>query len=201
VLKRTRRYGRSKRVKVATAKRATQVHTLLTRKKPSSDADLNASKNTEQAGEQEAQKQGTGTAIKPDVQRMSAYLRERTKTNKSVERFIALNQISALASAVTSEMATDLPVLRRLHIDYAHSISIGVHKEKYFLLMTLDRIDFTFCSATVDRTEPESLIHEFTTFQGGLRQKPHHGGGNCYICLYNRYAQYLIWRAAIMAIP
>ena len=75
----------------------------------------------------------------------------------------ALHQISALASATTSETATALPALRRFHIDYAHSISIGVHKEKYFLLMTLDGIDFTFCSATVDRTEPESLIHEFMT--------------------------------------
>jgi hypothetical protein len=58
---------------------------------------------------------------------------------------------------------TDSPDLRSLHIDYAHSISIGMHKEQYFLLMTLDRIDLTFCSATVDRTEPESLIHEFMT--------------------------------------
>jgi hypothetical protein len=38
-----------------------------------------------------------------------------------------------------------------------------MHKEKYFLLMTLDGIDFTYCSATADRTEPESLIHEFMT--------------------------------------
>jgi len=51
---------------------------------------------------------------------------------------------------------TDLPALRRLHIDYAHSISIGMHKEKYFLLRTLDGIDFTYCSATVDRMEPEA---------------------------------------------
>ena len=48
----------------------------------------------------------------------------------------ALPQIGALASAVTNETATDLPALRRLHIDHVHSISIGVHKEKYFLLMT-----------------------------------------------------------------
>jgi hypothetical protein len=75
----------------------------------------------------------------------------------------ALHEISALASAATRETATDSPDLRRLHIDYAHSISIGVHKEKYFLLTTLDEIDFTFCSVTVDRTEPESLIHEFMT--------------------------------------
>ena len=115
----------------------------------------------------------------------------------------ALHQISALASATTSETATALPALRRLHIDYAHSISIGVHKEKYFLLMTLDGIDFTFCSATVDRTEPESLIHEFMTLtrlkidcirydgaaefaksyiQGVLRQQSHPDGGNC--CIY-----------------
>jgi hypothetical protein len=73
----------------------------------------------------------------------------------------ALHQISALASTTTSETATALPALRRLHIDYVHSISIDVHKEKYFLLMTLDGIDFTFCSAAVDLTEPESLIHEF----------------------------------------
>jgi hypothetical protein len=32
--------------------------------------------------------------------------------------------------------------------------------------MTLDGIDFTFSSATVDRTEPESLIHEFLTLTG-----------------------------------
>jgi hypothetical protein len=75
----------------------------------------------------------------------------------------ALHLISALASAVTSETTTDLPALLRLHIDYAHSISIGVHKEKCVLLMALDGIDFTFCFATVDRTEPESLIHEFMT--------------------------------------
>ena len=53
--------------------------------------------------------------------------------------------------------------LRRLYIDFAHSISIGVHKERYFLLMTFHGIDFTFCSATVDRTEPDNLIHEFMT--------------------------------------
>jgi hypothetical protein len=63
VSKRTRRYRLSKRVKVAAAKRATQARMLRTRK-PSSDADLNDSRNAEHAGEQEAQKQGSSTAIK-----------------------------------------------------------------------------------------------------------------------------------------
>jgi hypothetical protein len=66
VSKRTRRYRRSKRVKVAAAKRATQARTWQTRK-PSSDEDLNDSKNAEHAGEQEAQKQGSGTAIREKV--------------------------------------------------------------------------------------------------------------------------------------
>ena len=63
---------------------------------------------------------------------------------QGAEASTALHQISVLASAVTNEPTTDLPALRRLQIDYAHSISIGMHKEKYFLLMTLDGIDFTY---------------------------------------------------------
>jgi hypothetical protein len=190
VSKRTRRYRRSKRVKVAAVKRATQARTVRTRKS-SADVVLNDSKNAEHAVEQEAQEQGSGTAIKQltchgcqrifgSVQGLASHLKESYRCPSSsnyqqptaeparrvlqrAEASNALHQISALASATTSETATALPVLRRLHIDYAHSISIGVHKEKYFLLMTLDGIDFTFCSATVDRTEPESLIHEFMT--------------------------------------
>jgi hypothetical protein len=190
VSKRTRRYRRSKRVKVAAAKRATQARTLRTRK-PSADVVLNDSKNAEHAGEQEAQEQDSGTVIKQltchgcqrifgSAQGLASHLKESYRCPSSsnyqqptaeparrvlqrAEASNTLHQISALASATTSETATVLPALRRLHIDYAHSISIGVHKEKYFLLMTIDGIDFTFCSATVDRTEPESLIHEFMT--------------------------------------
>ena len=182
VSKRTRRYRRSKRVKVAAAKRvkaaaakrAPQAHTVR-----------------ERTSEQEAQKQDSGTAIKQlpcqgcqrifgSAQGLASHLTDSYRCPSSsnyhpptaepakrvlqrAEASTALHQISALASAVTNEPQTDLPALRRLHIDYAHSISIGMHKEKYFLLMTLDGIDFTYCSATVDRTEPESLIHEFMT--------------------------------------
>jgi hypothetical protein len=190
VSKRTRRYRRSKRVKVAAVKRATQARTVRTRK-PIADVVLNDSKNAEHAGEQEAQEQGSGSAIKQltchgcqrifgSAQGLASHSKESYRCPSSsnyqqptaeparrvlqrAEASNALHQISALVSATTSETATALPALRRLHIDYAHSISIGVHKEKYFLLMTLDGIDFTFCSATVDRTEPESLIHEFMT--------------------------------------
>ena len=39
----------------------------------------------------------------------------------------------------------DVPALRRLYIDFAHSISIGVHKEKHFLL--INRMVLTLHSA------------------------------------------------------
>ena len=85
---------------------------------------------------------------------------------KRSEASDALQQIQAMAgTTLGDEEPEDVPALRRLYIDFAHSISIGVHKEKYFLLMTLDGIDFTFCSATVDRTELENLIREFMTLK------------------------------------
>ena len=69
---------------------------------------------------------------------------------KRAEASDALQQIRVLAGAAMGETVPEaVPALRRLYIDFAYSISIGVHTERYFLLMTLDGIDFTFCSATV----------------------------------------------------
>ena len=67
----------------------------------------------------------------------------------------ALHHVRALASHVPTN------ALNRLHIDFAHSISIGVNKEKYFLVMVFDGIDFLYSSASVRRTDPELLIAEF----------------------------------------
>ena len=61
VSKRTRRYRRSKRVKVAAAKRAMQARTQR-KHKQSCGADLIASKNRVPASEQEAHKQDSGVA-------------------------------------------------------------------------------------------------------------------------------------------
>ena len=85
VSKRTRRYRRSKRVKVAAAervkvaaaKRAPQTHTLRKR-----------------TSEQEAQKQDSWYSYQAvAVTRMSAYFRERTGSGKSSHRFLPLSQL------------------------------------------------------------------------------------------------------------
>ena len=191
VSKRTRRYRRSKRVKVAAAKRATQAPTQR-KHQQNSGADLTASKNIVPASEQEAHKQDSGATsesvtcdacqrIFGSAQALTSHLKEShrcpgssryqplseepaRRVLKRAEASDALQQIRAMAGAAISDKEPDdVPALRRLYIDFAHSISIGVHKEKCFLLITFDGIDFTFYSATVDRTEPENLIHEFMT--------------------------------------
>ena len=81
---------------------------------------------------------------------------------KRAEASDALQQM-CYGAAMGDKEPDDVPALRRLYIDFAYSISIGVHNDKCCLFMTLDGIDFTFCSAIVDRTEPENLIHEFMT--------------------------------------
>ena len=110
-------------------------------RKPSVDVVLNDSKNAEHAVEQEAQEQGSGTAIKQltchgcqrifgNAQGLASHLKESYHCNSSsnyqqqtaelarrvlqrTEAFNALHQISALASAFTNEPQTDLPALRR----------------------------------------------------------------------------------------
>ena len=84
----------------------------------------------------------------------------------------ALAQVSKLVDAEKNnkqqhtEPVKEPELPYRMHIDYAHSISMGYNKEKYFLVMVLDGIDFTYASPTTRRTEPEALLREFLTLTG-----------------------------------
>ncbi len=40
-----------------------------------------------------------------------------------------------------------------LHIDYAYSISLGFNKERYYLIMVVDGIDFIWASASQYRSK------------------------------------------------
>ena len=156
--KRTLRYRRSKRVKVAAAKRATQAQTQR-KHQQSSGADLTASKNRVPASEQEAHKQDSGVAsesvtcdackrIFGSAQALTSHLKEShrcpgssryqplseepaRRVLKRSEASDALQQIQAMAGTTMGDKEPeDVPALRRLYIDFAHSISIGVHREK-----------------------------------------------------------------------
>ena len=64
-----------------------------------------------------------------------------------------------VARAISAQDLTKLD----LHIDYAHSISLGYSKEKYYLILVVDGIDFVWGQTCTTRSTPEDLIQEFLT--------------------------------------
>jgi hypothetical protein len=53
-----------------------------------------------------------------------------------------------------------------MHIDSAHSITLGRNKELYYLIIVIDSIDFTWAQPSPNHSEPEDLIHDFMTLTG-----------------------------------
>jgi hypothetical protein len=53
------------------------------------------------------------------------------------------------------------PPQHRMHIDYAHSITLGRNKELYYLIIVIDSIDFKWAQPSPNRSKPEYLIHDF----------------------------------------
>ncbi len=64
-----------------------------------------------------------------------------------------------MARAIRAQDLTKLG----LHIDYAHSISLTYSKEKYYLILSVDWIDFVWGQTCTIRSTPEDLIQEFLT--------------------------------------
>eukprot|EP00961_Rhodomonas_salina_P204239 2755944-Rhodomonas_salina.1 len=52
-------------------------------------------------------------------------------------------------------------VQEELHMDYAHSISLGYYKEKYYLLFIVGGQNFMWVTPTRTRMEPEDLLQDF----------------------------------------
>jgi hypothetical protein len=58
------------------------------------------------------------------------------------------------------------PPQHRMHIDYAHSITLGRNKELYYLIIVIDSFDFTWAQPSPNCSEPEDLIHDLMTLTG-----------------------------------
>ena len=54
----------------------------------------------------------------------------------------------------------------RMHIDFVNSITLGRMKERYYLIIVVDSIDFSWAQTSTTRSEPEDLLHEFITATG-----------------------------------
>ena len=53
-----------------------------------------------------------------------------------------------------------------LHIDYVCVITMGYHKEKYYLILVVDETDFVWAQSTTTHSSPEDLILEFLNMTG-----------------------------------
>ena len=99
--------------------------------------------------------------------RASQPKKKRRKSKKAKETVIAA-PADASAPPLVAVVAPRLlhPPQHRMHIDYAHSITLGRNKELYYLIVVIDSIDFTWAQPSPNRSEPEDLIHDFMTLTG-----------------------------------
>jgi hypothetical protein len=87
----------------------------------------------------------------PDTSRQATCLarasqpkKKRRKSKKAKGTVIAAPAVASappLVAAVAPRLVH--PPQHRMHIDYAHSITLGRHKELYYLIIVIDSIDFT----------------------------------------------------------
>ena len=50
--------------------------------------------------------------------------------------------------------------------DYTHSISLGYHKERYYLVFIVGGRNFLWATPTTTRMEPEQLLRDFLSVSG-----------------------------------
>ena len=48
-----------------------------------------------------------------------------------------------------------------LSIDFKHALSLGYHKEEYYLLIYADGVEMLWCALTTSHAQPRELIQEF----------------------------------------
>jgi hypothetical protein len=91
--------------------------------------------------------------------RASQPKKKRRKSKKTKETVIA-DPAEASAPPLVAVVAPRLvhPPQHRMHIDYAHSITLGRNKELYYLIIVIDSIDFTWAQPSLNRSELEDLI-------------------------------------------
>jgi hypothetical protein len=110
----------------------------------------------------------------PDTSRQAKCLarasqpkKKRRKSKKAKGTVIAA-PAEASAPPLVAVVAPRLehPPQHRMHIDYAHSITLGRNKDLYYLIIVVDSNDFTWAQPSPNRSEPEDLIHAFMTLTG-----------------------------------
>jgi hypothetical protein len=110
----------------------------------------------------------------PDTSRQATPLARASQPEKKRRKYkkakgtVIAAPAEASASPLVAVVAPRLvhPPQHLIHIDYAHSITLGRNKELYYLIIVIDSIDFMWAQPSPNRSEPEDLVHDFMTLTG-----------------------------------
>eukprot|EP00961_Rhodomonas_salina_P121495 1635437-Rhodomonas_salina.3 len=105
------------------------------------------------------------------VYKHTKHVQEKIANNKAqrkaqTSRSASKNVVQALLDHEVTEIESeeDLEHMldnEELHMDYAHSISLGYFKERYYLLFVVGGRNFMWATPTTTRMEPEDLLNDF----------------------------------------
>jgi hypothetical protein len=110
----------------------------------------------------------------PDISRQATCLarasqpKKKSRKSKKAKGTVIAAPAEASAPPLVAVVAPRLvhPPQHRMHIDYAHSITLGRNKKLYYLIIVIDIIDFTWAQPSPNRSEPEDLIRDLMTLTG-----------------------------------
>eukprot|EP00961_Rhodomonas_salina_P055146 740892-Rhodomonas_salina.2 len=90
----------------------------------------------------------------------------KNKRRKATSKKEAKDFVKTVLEMEVSELEEEDDLLaafgsEELHMDYAHSISLGYFKEHYYLLFVVRKQNFMWATLTTTRMEPEELICNF----------------------------------------
>jgi hypothetical protein len=94
--------------------------------------------------------------------------KKKRRKSKKAKGTVITAPAEAIALPLVAVVAPRLihPTQHRMHIDFAHSITLGRNEELYYLIIGIDSIDFTWAQPSRNRSELEDLMHDFMSLTG-----------------------------------
>eukprot|EP00961_Rhodomonas_salina_P225691 3051577-Rhodomonas_salina.1 len=93
---------------------------------------------------------------------------KHVKLGKAAKKHAKANKNNWQQMLLESDLETEDNFLdafgnEELHLDYAHSIALGYHKERYYLLFVVGCRNFLWATPTTTRMQQEELLQDFLT--------------------------------------
>mmetsp|Transcript_65694 Transcript_65694/g.136825 ORF Transcript_65694/g.136825 Transcript_65694/m.136825 type:complete len:162 (-) Transcript_65694:299-784(-) len=91
---------------------------------------------------------------------------EKMEKTKKSKKSMKKTKTKVLASTISADLDEDdfmnaFTSEPDLHIDYAHSITVGYHNERYYLVFVVGGVNFLWATSSVTKADPELLVRDF----------------------------------------